>query len=71
MEQGGGESFAANDHLDDDFKVKTEKAVKDGPCFTQLEGRVWRGNEEVGEKRHFRKTCERKMMPEQTVEANK
>ena len=31
-----------------------EKAVKAGPCLTQLEGRFGRGNERVGEKRRFR-----------------
>ena len=37
---------------------KKERAVKDGPCFTQLEGRVGCGNEEVGEKRRFRDACD-------------
>jgi hypothetical protein len=31
-----------------------EKAVKAGPCSTQLEVSVGRGNEKVGEKRRFR-----------------
>ena len=35
-----------------------EKAVKAGPCFTQLEGRVGHGNEKVGEKRRFRDACD-------------
>jgi hypothetical protein len=35
-----------------------EKAVKPGPCLTQLEGRVWHGNEKLGEKRRFRDTCD-------------
>ena len=30
-----------------------EKAVQAGPCSTQLEGSVGRGNEKVGEKRRF------------------
>jgi hypothetical protein len=34
-----------------------EKAVKAGPCFTQFEGSVGRGNEKVGEKRRFRDAC--------------
>ena len=33
-----------------------EKVVKDGPCFTQLEGE--HGNEKVGEKRRFRDACD-------------
>ena len=33
---------------------QTEKAVKAGPCSTQLEGRVGHGNEKVGEKHRFR-----------------
>ena len=35
-----------------------EKAVKAGPCSTQLEGRVGHGNEKVGEKRRFRNACD-------------
>jgi hypothetical protein len=35
-----------------------EKAVKAGPCFTQLEGSVGHGNEKVGEKRRFRDACD-------------
>jgi hypothetical protein len=35
-----------------------EKAVMAGPCSTQLEGRVERGNEKVGEKRRFRDACD-------------
>ena len=35
-----------------------ETAVKAGPCFTQLEGRVGHGNEKVGEKRRFRDACD-------------
>ncbi len=35
-----------------------EKAVKAGPCSTQLEGSVGRGNEKVGEKRRFRDACD-------------
>jgi hypothetical protein len=37
---------------------QTEKAVKAGPCSTQLEGRVGRGNEKVGEKRRFHEACD-------------
>ena len=35
-----------------------EKAVQPGPCFTQLEGSVGRGNEKVGEKRRSRDACD-------------
>jgi hypothetical protein len=35
-----------------------EKAVKAAPRITQLEGRVGRGNENVGEKRRFRDACD-------------
>ena len=35
-----------------------EKAVKAGPCFTQLEGRVGHGHEQVGEKRRLRDACD-------------
>ena len=35
-----------------------EKAVKAGPCFTHLEGRVGRGVEKVGEKRRCRDACD-------------
>ena len=35
-----------------------EKAVKAGPCLTQLEGRVGRGNKKGGEKRRFRDACD-------------
>jgi len=34
------------------------KAVKAGPCSTQLEGSVERVNEKVGEKRRFRDACD-------------
>ena len=37
---------------------QNEKAVKAGTCSTQLEGRVGRGNERVGEKRWFRDACD-------------
>ena len=35
-----------------------EKAVKAGPCSTQLEGSVGNVNEKVGEKRRFREACD-------------
>jgi hypothetical protein len=35
-----------------------EKAVKAGPCSTQLEGSVGNVNEKVGEKRLFREACD-------------
>ena len=35
-----------------------EKAVKAGPCFTQLEGSIGNVNETVGEKRSFREACD-------------
>ncbi len=35
-----------------------EKAVKAGPCFTQLEGRGGHGIEQVGEKRRLRDACD-------------
>ena len=35
-----------------------EKAVKAAPRLTQLEGRVGRGTENVGEKRRFRDACD-------------
>jgi hypothetical protein len=35
-----------------------QEAVKAGPCLTQLEGRVGRGNEKVCEKRRFRDACD-------------
>ena len=41
-----------------DRMEQKEKAVKAGPCFTQLEGRVGQGNEKVGEKRRFRDACD-------------
>jgi hypothetical protein len=33
-------------------------AVKAGPCFTQVEGRVGHGNEKVGEKCRLRDACD-------------
>ena len=35
-----------------------EKAVKAGPCLTQLEGKGGHGNEKAGEKRRFRDACD-------------
>jgi hypothetical protein len=35
-----------------------EKAAKAGPCSSQIEGSVGRGNEKVGEKRRFRDACD-------------
>ena len=35
-----------------------EKAVKTGPCLTQLEDSVGHENETVGEKRRFRDACD-------------
>ena len=34
-----------------------EKALKAGPCSSQLEGSVGNVNEKVGEKRRFREAC--------------
>ena len=34
-----------------------EKSVKPGPCLTQFEDKVGRGNEKVGEARRFCDVC--------------
>jgi hypothetical protein len=39
-------------------RLEQPEAVKAGPCFKQLEGRVGRGKEKVGEKRRFRDACD-------------
>ena len=49
--------MAANMRQIEEMEQK-EKAVQAGPCSTQLEGSVGRGNEKVGEKRRFRDACD-------------